>query len=119
MCSRHFKSHCAAADRAAIAHSRVLTISREMWSTTFLDEGTEARFDRLMDKAHRQYPRYDVFDALSPEGQNLRQLPLFQRKRLVNDCAAGSKRAKHRIVADVRNAATPKASEKSSNALGR
>lgn len=85
MCSRHFKSQCAATDRAAIAHKQGLTINREMWSSTFLDEEGWSHFERLRHRKRGQKDRllYYVFDLLYLDGHDLRRLPLVRRKAIL------------------------------------
>jgi len=69
---------------AAAARKRVLTINREMWSSTFFDESGRPSFNTLQNYGSSKVPIfYFAFDLLILAGRDLRSETLDTRRELL------------------------------------
>jgi ATP-dependent DNA ligase len=68
----------------ASSHYRLLTISREMWSCTFLDEDGRPSFNILQNYGSSKAPvLYFVFDVMVLAGRDVMREPLEMRRELL------------------------------------
>jgi ATP-dependent DNA ligase len=83
MCSKYVQSQACAAEDTPSAHFHLLTISREMWSSTFFDQDGKPSFNALQNYGSSSGPLlYYVFDLLILSGHDVMSETLDTRRAL-------------------------------------